>query len=211
MKIISLQKKRNNIELLLDDGQKFTLDTRVVYDCGLRKSDELSEEKIILIQSQSDFYKTKDAAFRLISRRQHSISELKTKLLQKGYSKEIIENVLTWLKSKHFVDDYSFAKAFAEEMLTKKKFGINKVKAGLFKKGVDRKIIEEILSFTDSNHALENAFSLLNKKYKLIREREKDNKKIRYKLYSFLLSRGFSGEIITGAIRKLNLPEEYEA
>ncbi|MBI1938789.1 MAG: regulatory protein RecX [Ignavibacteriales bacterium] len=205
MRISSIQKLRNNVEIYFEDGLKIKLDYRVVFDNGLRRNDDLDEEKVNSLLSQSEKLKIKDSAFRFLARRHHSSQEIFKKLLNKGYKKEDISAVLEKMKRDGFVDDLLFAKAFAEEKLTKKKLGLIKVKAELMKKGVDRRIIDAALSHADSSMMESNAVLLIEKKMKFLKGKESDEKKIKQKLFSFLYSKGFDSEIITSALNKLNI------
>lgn len=208
MKIALIQKLRNNAEIYFEDSSKIRIDYRVAFDNGLRRNDDLDEEKINNLLSQSEKLKIKDSAFRFLGRRHHSYQEIFKKLLNKGYKKEDISEVLEKMKREGFVDDLLFAKAFAEEKLTKKKLGLIKVKAELMKKGVDRKIIDAALSDADSSMMESNAVLLIEKKIKFLKGKESDTKKIKQKLFSFLYSKGFDSEIITSALNKLNIGED---
>lgn len=208
MKIALIQKLRNNAEIYFEDSSKIRIDYRVVFDNGLRRNDDLDEEKINNLLSQSEKLKIKDSAFRFLVRRHHSYQEIFKKLLNKGYKKEDISEVLEKMKREGFIDDILFAKAFAEEKLTKKKVGLIKVKAELMKKGVDRKIIDAALSDADSSMMESNAVLLIEKKIKFLKGKESDEKKIKQKLFSFLYSKGFDSEIITSALNKLNIGED---
>lgn len=208
MRISSIQKLRNNVEIYFEDSSKIRIDYRIAFDNGLRRNDDLDEEKINNLLSQSEKLKIKDSAFRFLARRHHSSQEIFKKLLNKGYKKEDISEVLEKLKRDGFVDDLLFANAFVEEKLTKKKLGLIKVKAELMKKGVDRKIIDMSLSHADNSMMEANAVSLIEKKIKFLKEKESDAKKIKQKLFSFLYSRGFDSEIITSALNKMNIGED---
>lgn len=208
MRISSIQKLRNNVEIYFEDSSKIRIDYRIAFDNGLRRNDDLDEEKINNLLSQSEKLKIKDSAFRFLARRHHSFHEIFKKLLNKGYKKEDISEVLEKLKRDGFVDDLLFANAFVEEKLTKKKLGLIKVKAELMKKGVDRKIIDAAFSHADNSMMESNAVSLIEKKIKFLKEKESDAKKIKQKLFSFLYSRGFDSEIITSALNKMNIGED---
>jgi regulatory protein len=205
MKIISLIKKGSNIELGFDDGSKYQIDYRSVFDNGLRKNDELSDEKLNSLLQQSEFQKTKDSALRLLARRPHSKFEIKTKLVKKGFSKTIIDNVVQRLTEDRLLDDFEFSKVYASELFEKRKSGILKIKNQLIGKGVDRKSIENVLNNINGIRAEDNAYELIIKKFNYIKSRVSDPKKIQQKLYSFLLSKGYPSEIISKTLRKLNL------
>ncbi|MBM4171368.1 MAG: regulatory protein RecX [Ignavibacteria bacterium] len=205
MKIISLIKKGSNIELCFDEGSIYKLDYRSVFDNGLKKNDDISDEKLEALLLQSEFQKTKDSALRLLARRPHSKYEIKIKLIRKGYSKDIIENVIQKLTDEKLIDDLVFSNAYVLELSEKKKSGIVKIKSQLLKKGIDRKIIANALEKISDIEEIENAYQLVIKKLKILKRKETDHKKIQQKLYSYLLSKGYPSELISKTLRKINL------
>ncbi|NJD23742.1 MAG: regulatory protein RecX [Melioribacter sp.] len=203
MIITALQQKGNNVLVCFDDGEFITLDYRTVTDNGLRKNDLIDDKKIEFLISASEFQKAKDSAFRFLGRRHHSTSELRTKLIKKKYSKEIIEKILTDLTDKKLLDDEQFAEAFLEERSVKKKIGINKLKAELYKKGINRNIIEKTLLSVDHELSYEQALDLAKHKIDSIKRKETDRRKIKAKLYSSLSSRGFESDLIVKIFNEL--------
>ena len=201
MIITALQQKGNNVLVCFDDGEFITIDYRTVTDNTLRKNDVIDEKKIEFLISASEYQKAKDSAFRFLGMRHHSTSELRTKLIKKKYSKEIIEKILTNLTDKKLLDDEQFAEAFLEERSIKKKVGINKLKAELIKKGINKNIIEKTLLSVDHELSYEQALELAKHKIDSIKRKETDKRKIKAKLYSSLSSRGFESDVI---IRVLN-------
>ncbi|QTA38150.1 RecX family transcriptional regulator [Thermosipho ferrireducens] len=85
-------------------------------------------------------------ALRLLKFRARSENEIKTRLKQKGYSREEIEQTIAFLKEKGYLDDEKFAYLFAYDALTLKKHGPFKIKWELRKLGVDEYIIEDTIS-----------------------------------------------------------------
>ncbi|TSA29537.1 MAG: regulatory protein RecX [Ignavibacteriales bacterium] len=203
MIITALQQKGNNVLVCFDDGEFITLDYRTVTDNALRKSDVLDEKKIEQLISESGYQKAKDSAFRFLGMRHHSTSELRTKLIKKKYPKDIIEKILIDLTDKKLLDDEQFAEAFLEERSVKKKIGINKLKAELFKKGINRNIIEKTLLRVDHELSYDQALELAKRKIDSIKRKETDKRKIKAKLYSSLSSRGFESDLIMKVLNEV--------
>ena len=63
----------------------------------LKVGDLLSESDIKELDDKMNLHEAKDAAYRLLSYRMRSVSELRNRLAQKGYSDLEIENVLKHL------------------------------------------------------------------------------------------------------------------
>lgn len=208
MIITALQRKGNNVQISFDDSEPVILDYRTVLDNGLRKNDTIDEQFFEQLISESNFLKIKDSAFRLLGRRHHSTSELRTKLIKKKFPKMIIEKVLTDLTEKKMLDDEQFAVAYLEERSVKKKIGVNKLKAELFKRGIDRKIIEKVLLNVDSQLSYDQAMELAQRKMISLRRKELDEKKLKSKIFSFLSSRGFESDVIMKVLSSYESDEE---
>ena len=207
MIVTALQRKGNNVIIIFDDREPVTIDYRTVLDNGLRKNDSIDEKFFEQLISESSFLKIKDSAFRLLGRRHHSTSELRNKLAKKKYQKEIIEKVLADLTTGKFLDDEQFAVAYLEER-SLKKIGVNKLKAELFKKGIDRKIIDKVLLNIDSDLSYEQAFELAKRKILFLQRKELDKNKLKTKIFSYLSSRGFESEIILKVLNDMNHGDE---
>jgi len=143
--------------------------------------------------------KVLDTAFRVLTRRGHSRSELETKLLKKEYPMELVLSVLDECERLGFVNDIEFARQYCEE-LKFRKYGERKIQMYMMKKGLDRDLIESTIEEFDSvDEQLERATEALVKKLKSL-AREKDPWKKREKAYRFLVSRGFSGAVVSKVI-----------
>ncbi|MEG8947330.1 regulatory protein RecX [Rosettibacter firmus] len=208
MIITSIKKKGNNVEIQFDEGKPILLDHRVVIDNGLRKNDVITESKKNELLHLNEKFIIKNTALKFILRRLHSVQELKNKLLKKNFNKELINEVINELISKNYLNDLEFCKAYFEERFVRKKIGINKIKLELLKKGVEKKIIDEVINEADENASLNNAYEVAIKKLRLIQHKKLDKQKKQQKLYSFLVSKGFQTDIILKVLKKLNLDEE---
>ena len=205
MKIERVSRKdEKNVSVYFDNGERLILSEDTFYNSGLRKGDEISEDRFSFFIEQNILYHIKQRAFSYLARRFHSERELLIKLKQKSYEERLIKLVLNELREKSFIDDQVFADHFIEEKLKKKRWGKNKIRAALFSKGISASIIDEVLkSFDSEEDQNEAAISLVQKNYENLKKRETDNRKLKQKLIAFLLSRGFEYEISAEAVNKL--------
>jgi len=199
-----IRKDAKNVAVYFDNDEKLILSEDVFFNSGLRKSDSVPEDRFSFFIEQNKIYYIKLRALALLGRRFHSERELFLKLKSKSYDEKLINYVLNDLKDKSFINDHTFAKYFIEEKLRKKKWGINKIRAALFKRGVSAVIIEELISsYHTKQNGVELAFELAKKKLELIYKRETDERKLYGKINSFLLSRGFDYTIAGEVCRKI--------
>ncbi len=211
MKIDRVSRKdEKNVSVYFDNGERLILSEDTFYNSGLRKGDEISEDRFAFFIEQNILYHIKQRALSFIARRFHSERELFIKLKSKSYEERLIKIVLNELREKSFINDQVFANHFIEEKLKKKRWGKNKIKAALFSKGVSASIIDEGLKSFDSeiDHN-EAALGLAQKKFEKLKLRESDGRKLKQKLISFLLSRGFDYEVSSEVVNKI-IKSDYD-
>ena len=211
MKIERVSRKdEKNVSVYFDNGERLILSEDTFYNSGLRKGDEISEDRFSFFIEQNILYHIKQRAFSYLARRFHSERELLIKLKQKSYEERLIKLVLNELREKSFIDDQVFANHFIEEKLKRKRWGTNKIRAALFSKGISASIIDEVLkSFDSEEDQNEAAIGLVQKKYENLKKRETDNRKLKQKLIAFLLSRGFEYEISVEVVSKI-IKQDYD-
>ena len=73
--------------------------------------------------------------------RQRSRKEIYDRLKKKKFDEEIINETISFLKNKGFIDDQLFAKAWIESRI-KKPLGLRKIRQELNLKGIDKQIID---------------------------------------------------------------------
>jgi regulatory protein len=148
--------------------------------------------------------------YRLFSFRQRSEKEIRDYFITKNYQlsaknknqidKNTIEELISILKEQRLIDDLAFAKNWIESRSRKK--GIRVIKSELVEKGIDRQIIEELISSQSSTPGEEQtAHRLLEKKIKVWENLPA--LELRKKAYDFLLRRGFEYETVKFAVEKI--------
>lgn len=213
MKVTQVFKKNENtVGVGLDNGEVLFLSLEVYLKSNLKKGSDVSSESFLFYIEQNKLYYIKQAAYRFISRRDHSFRELKTKLQKKGYDGELIASVLNELLERDYINDERFAKAFADEQVRLKKWGKRKLQGELAKKGIASFIIDEVVSniFSDTDEEFKNAYDAAVKKLRMISHKKIEPKKQREKLLSFLIGRGYDFDTAKQAISKLDLNGEEE-
>lgn len=205
MKIISVNRKdEKNVIVYLEDDQKLILSEEVFFQSGLRKGDELSDDRLSFFIEQNVIYHIKQRALSFLARRFHSEKELLIKLKSKSYNENLIKIVLSELKEKGFINDKIFTRHFVEEKLNKKRWGKNKIKAALISKGVSSTTIDEVFSdFQDAKSEFDLAFSLAEKKLLQLQKRNIDTNKYQQKISTFLISRGFDFDTCRDVCEKI--------
>ena len=85
-----------------------------------------------------------DTALRLLARREHSLTELRSKLASRGHEAGVVEEVLSELARRGLVSDQRFAEAFLRSRLERGQ-GPLKIRAQLRERGVASGLIDAAL------------------------------------------------------------------
>ena len=117
--------------------------------------------------------------------------EVRTKLERMGADESLSQEVVHHLKQNRFLDDTRFVEAYVQGKLRIKKWGRQKIKAGLYQKRIDAKLIQEgIYAFISDEEYQQVMESLIERKNRELSS-EKNTQIKKQKLMRFLLSRGF--------------------
>ena len=206
-----LKKGNKDVTIQFEDDRFLVLAVEVFLKSGLKKGDEISEDRFSSLIEQNKLFHIKQRAFRLLGRRMHSSSELRRKLWNKDYEQKLIDEVIQDLKNNGYLNDEDFIREFVAEKTKTKGWSTKKVKTELLKRGIESKLIDEMLKGNQGDSDLENATKLARKKYDQLIRNKLEPKELRNKLSSFLFSKGFEYDLIkevSGKIIKNQIDEE---
>ena len=143
MVITEIKKNKNapGYSIIADGEFLFSLDGETILKEGIKKGMEISESEADALKFKSDYFKAKEKALRLLDRRAHSKAEIIRKVSE-NYPKEVAVKVAERLEEIGLINDESFARIYFKELSEVKKFGINRIKTELYKRGIAKEIIE---------------------------------------------------------------------
>ena len=96
--------------------------------------------------------------------------------------------IIDFLQDEGFINDERYCRSYVKSKLSLKKWGINKIKLSLITKGIDREIIDEVLSEIDQDSYKEELVNLLKNK----KINEDDPYKRKAKLIRYAVGKGYS-------------------
>ncbi len=186
---------RERIKLQLSDGSCF-----FVSEHDLRAEDISTLELIpgftltrAVIQRLKDGWlrrQVQEKALNLLARAPHSTFSLRMKLLKRGYDSQKIEETLSWLTEKGYLDDSRFVESWLRSRIDRRAEGRTVLVAGLLRKGVKREVAEQVVNgIVTARVEYANAVKALDK----VRRRGETD---RDKLMKMLRARGFSYPLI---------------
>ncbi|MBI3103655.1 RecX family transcriptional regulator [Candidatus Daviesbacteria bacterium] len=208
-KITAVQSQKKNphrFNIYLDGKFAFGADEDLVVDKRLVVGKEISTQDVEQLIKETETGKLMERMYRLFSIRQRSEKEVRDYFRNLSFKKKlkdqqeissfIIETAVKLLKRKGMINDLEFAKAWVESR--RKKKGPLVIKNELYQKGIDREIIDEVISGQGTGYSEDTAYQLLEKKMRLwlnLSEAE-----FRKKSYEFLLRRGFEYEVVKNVV-----------
>lgn len=145
-----------------------------------------------------------NSALRTLTRRDHSETELRRKLQDRGFSSSDIERALEKMRGHGYLDDRRFARQWAESAMRNGRGFGPRLRLELLRKGVADTIITEVLaSLTEDFREREILTAVLEKKFRgfdFATAGDRDKRRI----VNYLQRRGFSLSMI------LNLLQEQQ-
>lgn len=201
--IITHQKGRGNkIHLLIDDAYCITTDADFWAEHYIQDGTELTEEELDALISKINYRKAINKAVDLLSHRDHSVKELRDKLIRTAdvHSADMaIEKMLAL----GYLDDEKYANILIKHLLESKRFSVSHVRQECYKRGIDRDIVQNVLDMYAPDNVA-NAVQLIETKYALKLQQENGREKVT----AALMRKGFSYSDIKSAFYRIE-NEDY--
>lgn len=144
-------------------------------------------------------------AMKILSKRSYAESEIRTKLRKKNYPADEIESAVADCKRYSFINDELYAADYAA-VLNARGCGAMLIRRKLAMLRIEESFIDKALESVSGNE-LEAAKRAFDFKMRML-EREKDPFKKKQKLYAFMVSRGYSFDIIRTLLENCNMEVE---
>ena len=170
----------------------------------LKEGNEISKEKYDYIQNELIYIQAQDTALHYIGYKMRTEKEVFKKLYEKGFSENVIERVMEFLKKYQYIEDEKYCESYIKERIRFNPRGKYALKMELRQKAIADSIIDKTLEKIEIDE-LGDAIRLLEKKcFSLDDINEKEKKR----LLGFLQRRGYSYDIIKEAFAYIEQKEE---
>lgn len=197
---ITSQKNNNRVNVHIDGKFAFGLMKEIQLRHNLAEDMKISQDFINKILLEEERAKAKEVSLKFLSYRQRSEKEIVNKLVKEGFKEDIVENTLNYLKKYNLINDLEFAKSFVRDKINLNKYGPQRIKYDLYKKGIAQDIIDQVL-VEDRDQEYERALELGKKR---IKSYKNDSRQAQYrKLAGYLQRRGFSYEVVSKVLKEL--------
>ena len=118
--------------------------------------------------------------------------EIFTKLDSFELSESDKNFIVEFLQDEGYINDERYCRSYVKSKLNLKKWGVNKIKLSLLTKGVDREIIDYVISEIDQDSYKEELVNLLKNK----KINESDPYKRKAKLVRYAVGKGYSYSLV---------------
>lgn len=184
---IKKQKRNSNrVNIYLDD--EFSFGLYVIHAVRLKIGQTLSASEIDALQYEDQIESAFQKALTFLAYKPRTVFDVRKKLIDGGYSGQIVETILEKLLEKDYLNDQQYAENWIENKSINKPRGKKLVRLELKHKNIDQEIIEDAVNQMDQDEEL--AFRAAERYHKRLLNLEEDVFKRR--LTGFLIRRGFA-------------------
>lgn len=200
--IIRHQKGRGNkIHLYLDDEYVITTDANFWADNYISDGTEVDEDEWQELVEGINYKKALNKCADLLSRRDHSVKEMKMKLQRTVDSKSAQKAIDRYIEA-GYLDDERFCRSLVEYLINNKKYSENHIRQECYKRGISSDIINNVLEdFYIDN--VDTIVELIQSKYLSKLQQENGTQKV----IADLMRKGFSYSDIKSAFYRLEKDE----
>ncbi|MCX6706220.1 MAG: RecX family transcriptional regulator, partial [Candidatus Woesebacteria bacterium] len=142
---IKSQKKKERVNVYLDDKFGFGIDLENFIKLGLKVDQELTDERVADIVKKAEFQKTLDKLLRFATLRPRSEKEIKDYFRRKKVHESLHEELFNRLNRLELIDDEKFAKWWVEQRQTFRPKPKRVLGGELRIKGINNEIIKKVL------------------------------------------------------------------
>ncbi len=149
---------------MLDDEYAVTTDENFYCDNYISDGTEISEDEWQELLEKINYKKALNKCADILSRRDHSVKELRDKLLKTVDAQSAQKAIDRYIEA-GYLDDEKYCEHLVEYLFETKKYSSSRVKQECFKRGIDREITDRILSEYEIDN-VSTIIELLSTKYR---------------------------------------------
>ncbi len=189
-----------HINILFEDGTEIRSTLGVITEMMLFRGKELDDSAVEQLRALSAKAFAVEKAVELLSYRQMSGKEMRSKLIRKGFEAEAAEAAVSKLYELRLLDDEQYAAAVVRHY-TVKGYGAGRIRAELAHRGVDRDYWDEALASASGSD--EKLMSYIRSHL-----RDPDDRDQKRKVSAALYRRGYSWDEIRSALSRFSSGSE---
>lgn len=194
-KIEPQKKNPRRVSIFIDNQFALGVSQELLLKFNLSEGIQLSGEQLELLEKEESVRQAKEIAFRSLSHTPKSTSEISKKLKERDFQEQVIGEVIRELEKYGYLNDRNFARMYSESCLRAKPLGPKLLSQKLFKKGLNKELIDETVKEIYRQHdQVALAGRLLRKREGVYRGL--DPRTARKRKADYLARRGFGWDTI---------------
>lgn len=179
---------------LKSEIKEITINTEVYFKRNIKVNDVYDEEYLKEILEEDSLIKAKNTILKMFNIKLRTEKEVVEKLKKDGFSHFVIDKAILSMKEYSIIDDSDYTKKYIKEKIRQN--GKNKIIQDLLKKGISKETVLDRFDNETKSNEYDACFRLAQKKFKLLNDKEDDKRKVREKLYRYLISKGYEYDLI---------------
>ena len=207
MLITAIEKRKGTRSAVYVDGEyAMMLDAEIIFNAGLKAGREIDQNALFELQKQSDLRRTRERALYLLGYKSHTKKELTDKLA-KTSDEDTAAEIAGRMEELGLVNDADYAERYARQLANSKGYGMSRIRQQLYKKGIDRELIDDTLEQLAQTVDVDEKISeLIERKY----QRYLGTKKGMDKTINALIRLGYRYDDIRRVLNTFDTPQEYD-
>ena len=196
--ITSIEEQKNNknrYSVFIDGRYAFSLDDETLFKSKLKAGDEITEEKAQALIHDAQYMSCKDYGFKLVSKKLYTAHDFLQKLKTKDFDEAVAMDVCRRFAELKLIDDESFARAYISDASKLKQKGKRAISSELYRHGIDKTLIDELLDGFENSDGLEKIIS------KKLKSKTPDRKTLN-NLFAACIRKGYGADEIKHALKK---------
>jgi SOS response regulatory protein OraA/RecX len=191
IKIVALQPVGGGYKITIPGlEQPLVVPEMVVHQYRLKQGIVLTPSQLAILQTESELVRADLTVARLLAMRDHTVGEIRTKLIKRRLPKEVIDKTIRKHRELGYLDDSRVGKVLAEQAYRRKPAGRSFLTAFLQRKMIERSLAEQIVTnLLEGESEIDTAVEALRRKWPVPEQIEVET--VRNRVYSYLSRRGF--------------------
>ena len=193
------------VAVYVDGEFAFELAREVAASASLSQDQFLTEERQASLLEDTQPHDAREKAVSLLSRRELSRHDVGVRLRRAGFQDAVVNETLTWLEERGYVDDRRYAAAYVRERIVAG-WGRQRIVAELLKRGVSRDVFageawHALVASEERNDETEALLLLVRRRFQ--GQMATDPNGTKRRVAAFLARRGHDWDTIGRVTRQL--------
>ncbi len=203
MKLSYKSGRGNKLHLYLDGEYQITTTTDFFAGHYYKEDSEIDEDEWLELVEKINYSKAVGKCYDLLSRRAHSVKELRDKLI-KSFDSDTADKAIDLMLEYGYLNDEEYAKDLFFHLMNNKKMSERFIILEMNKRGISNEITQNLICDADIDN-VGTAFDIITSKY-LNKLSEEGG---RQKVIAAMSRKGFSYSDINAALEKIENNDEF--